>query len=107
MTGEDWVASIGAPTRKNGSNEHVFQKLESLRSFDLHSHNTYQKDNDSRVDHMVQTLDAKIERTHEMLLQQAGKLNSLGSLHEVIMKKLDVIMEKLMVDSIGVERRPS
>jgi hypothetical protein len=56
---------------------------------------------------MVQTLDAKIERTHEMLLQQAGKLNSLGSLHEVIMKKLDVIMEKLMVDSIGVERRPS
>jgi hypothetical protein len=56
---------------------------------------------------MVQTLDAKIERTHEMLLQQAGKLNSFGSLQEVIMKKLDVIMEKLMVDSIGVERRPS
>jgi len=86
----------------------VFQKLESLRPFDIHSHNTYKADdNDSRVDRMVQTLDAKIERTHEMLLQQAGKLNSLGSLHEVIMKKLDVIMEKLIVDSIGVERRPS
>ena len=108
VTGEEWVASIGAPTRKNGPSEHVFQKLESLRSFDLHSHNTYNAvDYDSRVDHMVKTLDAKIERTHEMLLQQAGKLNSLGSLHEAIMKKLDFIMEKLIVNSIGVERRPS
>jgi hypothetical protein len=108
VTGEELVASIGAPTRKNGPSEHVFQKLESLRSFDLHSHNTYNAvDYDSRVDHMVKTLDAKIERTHEMLLQQAGKLNSLGSLHEAIMKKLDFIMEKLIVNSIGVERRPS
>jgi hypothetical protein len=50
---------------------------------------------------MVQTLEAKIERTHEMLLQL--KKDNV----EVIMKKLDSIIEKLNVDSIDLERRSS
>ena len=79
----------------------------------------YADDTNSRLDRMAQTLDAKIDRSHETLLQQAGELKlsllqQAGELKtlkedcvEVIMKKLDIVLKKLEVDSIGLERRPS
>jgi hypothetical protein len=50
-------------------------------------------DTNARLDDMAQALDAKIDRTHELLLQQ--------------MKNVALIMKKLQVDSIDMERRPS
>ena len=61
-----------------GSSEHVFQEFEAPQtSFDLPSFLPRQKSynadaNNARLDHMVPMLDAKIERTHEMLLQLKG-----------------------------------
>jgi len=111
------LASIGVPTMMNGSSESVFQEFETPRSpFDLDSiavaadkhlpsslpTKSYNADaNNARLDHMVQTLDSKIERTHEMLLQVKEECV------EVIMKKLDSIMKKFNVDSIDLDRRPS
>ena len=95
----------------------MFQEFETPRSpFDLDSiavaadkhlpsslpTESYNADaNNARLDDMVQKLDAKIERTHEMLLQV--KENYV----EVMMKQLDIIMKKLNVDSIDLERRSS
>ena len=111
------LASIGVPTMMNGSRQPVFQEFETPRSpFDEDSitvsadkgvpssvpSKSYNADaKNARLDHMVQTLDAKIERTHEMLLQVKEVYV------EVMMKKLDIVMKKLNVDSIDLERRSS
>jgi hypothetical protein len=92
--------------------------LQNKTSFNM-GKDYYADDTNSRLDRMAQTLDAKIDRSHETLLQQAGELKlsllqQAGELKtlkedcvEVIMKKLDLVMKKLEVDSIGLERRPS
>jgi hypothetical protein len=92
--------------------------LQNKTSFNM-GKDYYADDTNSRLDRMAQTLDAKIDRSHETLLQQAGELKlsllqqagELKTLKEdcvkVIMKKLDLLLKKLEVDSIGLERRPS
>ena len=92
--------------------------LQNKTSFNM-GRDYYADDTHSRLDLMAQTLDAKIDRSHETLLQQAGELKlsllqQAGELKtlkedcvEVIMKKLDIVLKKLEVDSMGLERRPS
>ena len=63
------------------------------QEYPLQERGKYYDDTNARLDAMAQALDAKIDRTHELLLQQ--------------MKNVALIMKKLQVDSIDMERRPS
>jgi hypothetical protein len=78
------VSSFAGSLISSGNQEYPFDK----RGKDYNAH-----DANARLDDMAQALDAKIDRTHELLLQQ--------------MKNVALIMKKLQVDSIDMERRPS
>jgi hypothetical protein len=109
---------IGELFAKAKEEQRASGALQNKTAFNM-GNDHYADDTNSRLDRMAQTLDAKIDRSHETLLQQAGELKlsllqqtgELKTLKEdcvkVIMKKLDLLLKKLEVDSIGLERRPS
>jgi hypothetical protein len=109
---------IGELFAKAKEEQRASDALQNKTAFNM-GNDHYADDTNSRLDRMAQTLDAKVNRSHETLLQQAGELKlsllqqagELKTLKEdcvkVIMKKLDLLLKKLEVDSIGLERRPS
>ena len=78
------LSSFAGSLISSGNQEYPFDK----RGKDYNADDT-----NARLDDMAQALHAKIDRTHALLLQQ--------------MKNVALIMKKLQVDSIDMERRPS